>query len=68
MSLPALLPDLRRPGLPMTYVSVKLPTNYAATLQDHADRIGATRGALARHLVVRALQELEEASSATEVA
>jgi hypothetical protein len=59
MPLPALLPDLRRPGQPMAAIPIKLPADYADTLQEHADRIGASRGALARHLVVRALQELE---------
>jgi hypothetical protein len=64
MPIPALLPDLRRPGQPMTGIPVKIPSDYADTLQEHADRIGASRGALARHLVVSALQELEATATA----
>lgn len=64
MPVPALLPDLRRPGQPMTPIPVRLPTDYADTLQGHADRIGASRGALARALVVRGLQELETTATA----
>jgi hypothetical protein len=64
MPIPALLPDLRRPGQPMAFISLKLPADCVETLQGHADRIGASRGALARHLVVRALQELEPTATA----
>ena len=63
MPLPALLPDLRRAGQPMTGIPVKLPAAAAAALQEHADRLGASRGAVARHLIVAAL-ELEATATA----
>ena len=58
MHIPAHLPDLRRPGQPMAFISLKIPADYADALQEHADRIGASRAAVTRHLVVCALQEL----------
>lgn len=58
-TITAPLPDLRRPGQPMAGIPVKLPADCAEILQAHADRIGASRGALARHLVVRGLEQLE---------
>jgi predicted transcriptional regulator len=63
MPLPALLPDLRRPGQPMAAIPVKLPAAAADALQEHADRIGASRSAVARHLIVAAL-DLEVTATA----
>ena len=63
-TITAPLPDLRRPGQPMAFISLKLPADCIETLQEHADRIGASRGAVVRHLVVRALQELEPTATA----
>jgi len=56
MPIPALLPDLRRPSQPMTGIPVRLPAAAADALQEHADRLGASRGAVARHLIVSALE------------
>ena len=51
-------PDLRRPGQPMACFTLKLPAEYAVALQEHADHLGVSRGAVARHLVITALHEL----------
>jgi hypothetical protein len=58
------LPDLRQPGRPMGALQVKLPAALIGSLQTQADRIGASRGALARALVARGLQEMEQPSAA----
>jgi hypothetical protein len=47
----------------MAAIPVKLPAAAADALQEHADRIGASRGAVARHLIVTAL-ELEVTATA----
>jgi predicted ArsR family transcriptional regulator len=52
------LPDLRRPGQPMASIPMKLPEMYAVALQDYADRLGVSRSAAARHLMVTTLDEL----------
>lgn len=56
---PFLIPDCRRPGVAMASVPVKLPAEAAEQLQAAADRIGCSRTALARTLLLRALAELQ---------
>jgi hypothetical protein len=57
MDLP--IPDFRKPGQPMTAVPIKLPPATLGDLQAQADRLGCSRGALARALLVRGLAELQ---------
>lgn len=56
------VPDLRRPGQAMGAVPVKLPADAIASLQAQADRLGCSRSALARALLVRGLAELDTPS------
>lgn len=62
-----LIPDLRSPHAAMASLPVKLPASLLARLRDQADRLGCSRGALARTLIVRGLEQLE-AATAGEVA
>lgn len=56
------VPDLRRPGQAMAPLPIKLPADAMAGLQAQADRLGCSRSALARALLVRGLAELEAAA------
>ena len=58
------LADLRRPGRPMEALPVKIPADLLQQLKQHADRLGCSRGALARALIVRGLGELETIATA----
>jgi hypothetical protein len=62
------VPDLRAPGEPMSSLPLKLPADSLAQLQAQADRLRCNRGALARTLIVRGLEELQQAAAAAEVA
>ena len=62
--LPFVVPDLRSPGQPMGSLPIKIPAVVLADLQAQADRLGCNRGALARTLLVRGLQQLQQANAA----
>jgi len=47
----------------MASIPLKLPSGLLDNLQAQANRIGASRGALARALVARGLQEMEQPSA-----
>jgi hypothetical protein len=59
-----LLADLRRPGRPMVALPVKIPADLLELLEYRADRLGCSRGALARSLIVRGMEALETAHAA----
>lgn len=64
LTAPSLIvPDLRRPGLPMATLPIKLPADCLASLQSRAEQIGTSRAALARTLVVQGLERLEAAAA-----
>ena len=65
---PFVVPDLRNPGEAMASLPLKLPADALAQLQAQADRLRCNRGALARTLIVRGLEELQQAAAAAEVA
>ena len=53
------VPDCRRPGQAMAAVPLKLPPKAAAQLQAAADRLGTSRTALGRALLLQGLAQLE---------
>ena len=55
---PFVVPDLRDPASPMASLPLKLPTATLEALQDRAAALHCNRGALARALVIRGLDEL----------
>lgn len=57
---PFTIPDLRQPGQPMASLPIKLPLSTLEALQAQADRMRCNRTALARTLVIRGLQMLEQ--------
>ena len=58
--VPFVIPDCRRPGVAMAAVAIKLPPESTAQLGDWAARLGTTRTALGRALVMRGLDQLEQ--------
>jgi len=60
MSTELLLTELRRPGQPMQPCPLKLPADRLAQLHTHADRLQAYPSALARALVLRGLDQLNQ--------
>lgn len=64
---PFVVPDHRNPGEPMQSLPLKLPAAALAQLQAQADRLRCNRGALARTLIVRGLEQLQQATAAAEV-
>lgn len=64
----ALLRDWRTPASPMATLPVKLPDTLMAALDHWATTLGTSRGALARGLIAKGLEQLGEATTATEVA
>jgi len=62
------VPDLRDPAAPMTSLPLKLPPATLEALQDRAAALRCNRGALARTLIVRGLEQLEQATAAQGVA
>jgi len=66
--VPFVVPDLRAPGEAMTSLPLKLPVVTMAQLQAQADRLRCNRGALARTLIVRGLEQLQQAPTAQGVA
>jgi hypothetical protein len=56
--------DMRCPGSPMVGLPLKLPADLVEALQNRAERLQCSRGALARALVCRGLAELETAAAA----
>ena len=65
---PFVVPDLRRPGEAMASLPLKLPAAVLRDLQAQADRLGCNRGALARTLIVRGLEQQQQATAAQGVA
>lgn len=63
---PFLIPDCRRPGAPMAALPLKLPQLQAAQLQAAAERLGCSRTALGRALLIAGLAQLQ--ANASEVA
>lgn len=61
--LPFVVPDLRAPGQPMAALPIKLPAPALADLQAAADRFQCSRGALARTLLLKGLQQLQQATA-----
>ena len=61
---PFVVPDHRRPGQPMGTMPLKLPPAALAQLQAQADRLGCSRTALARTLLLQRLAELEAGTTA----
>jgi len=65
---PFVVPDLRTPGEAMESLPLKLPPTAMAGLQAQAKRLRCNRSALGRALLVRGLQQLEQATTAQGVA
>lgn len=59
---PPVVRDWRRPGQSMASIPLKLPGDLLEALQHRADRLGCSRGALARDLVATGLERLETAN------
>lgn len=55
------VPDCRRPGQAMASVPLKVPPETAERLQALADRLGTSRTALGRALLLQALAQLQQA-------
>jgi hypothetical protein len=64
---PLLIADHRRPGEPMATLPLKLPADAVPRLQAQADRLRCNRTALGRALLLRGLEQLEEATAETKV-
>lgn len=62
-SQPFLIPDCRRPGEPMAALPLKLPQAAAVQLQATAERLGCSRTALARALLLNGLAQLQAPAS-----
>jgi hypothetical protein len=60
---PPVIRDWRRPGVAMKAIPLKLPADLLEALQHRADRLGCSRGALARDLVAAGLERLESAAA-----
>ena len=60
---PFLIPDCRRPGEPMAALPLKLPQAAAAQLQITAERLGCSRTALGRALLLQGLALLQAPAS-----
>jgi hypothetical protein len=58
-----LIPDCRRPGEPMAALPLKLPQAAAAQLQATAERLGCSRTALGRALLLQGLALLQAPAS-----
>jgi hypothetical protein len=56
---PFVVPDHRRPGQAMAPLPLKVPAEALAQLQAQADRLGISRTALGRTLLMQRLAELE---------
>ena len=65
---PFVVPDLRNPGEAMASLPLKLPAAALAQLQAQANHLRCNRGALARTLIVRGLEQLQQATAAQRVA
>ena len=63
---PFVIPDCRRPGVAMDAIAIKIPPASGALLQAQADRLGTTRTALARTLIVQGLDQLAAATTTAE--
>jgi hypothetical protein len=57
---PFVIADCRRPGQAMANIPLRLPASEAAQLQAAAERLGTTRTALGRHLLLQGLAHLEQ--------
>lgn len=56
---PFVVPDYRRPGQAMAPLPLKVPAEVLARLQAQADRLGTSRTALGRTLLLQRLAEVE---------
>lgn len=54
------IPDFRRPGSQQFQLGLRVPVAAVQRLDTQATRIGSTRAALARALLMRGLAELEK--------
>ena len=54
----------QHPGEPMQSLPLKLPAFAVAQLQAQSDRLHCNRGALARTLILRGLEQLQQAAAA----
>ena len=54
-----ILRDYRTPGRPLEALPVKIPADRLEALQAQADRLGCSRSALGRALLLQALDQLE---------
>jgi hypothetical protein len=52
---PFVIADCRRPGAAMANIPLKLPAAEVAQLQAEAERLGTSRTALGRHLLLQGL-------------
>ncbi len=55
--------DFRSPGRPLQAMPVKIPADRIAAIQSRADRMGCSRGSLARSLLLQGLEQLEQAAA-----
>jgi hypothetical protein len=62
MSAPLILRDFRRPGRALEGLHTKVPPASLQALDAQAERLQTTRGALARALLLQALEGLESGS------
>jgi hypothetical protein len=62
---PLVITDHRTPGQPMACLPLKIPADSLAQLQATATRLHCGRGALARTLIVRGLEQLQQATTTT---
>lgn len=62
MDQPLVIPDCRCPGRPMVSLPLKVPDEAAAELQRQAERLGCSRTALGRTLLMEALKRLQAES------
>ena len=60
---PFVVPDHRRPGQAMAPLPLKVPAEAAAQLQAAADRLGTSRTALGRALLMKGLAQLQAATT-----
>ena len=60
---PFVIADCRRPGEPMAALPLKLPQAAAVQLQATAERMGCSRTALARALLLNGLAQLQAPAS-----
>ena len=55
------VPDTRRPGALLPLMSLRMPPGLVADLDGHAARLGCSRAALSRALLVQGVAQLRDA-------